>query len=314
MVTPNLPEARALSGLGEDGPAAELAAAVRALGPAAALVTGGHGEGSTCSTTGPASPLMIPGPLHPDGAAHGSGCTHSSALAALLARGLTLPRRRRRAREIAAGAVARGLRDIGAGAAPSTYSDCARCAAGDSARPACARCHNHRVKLVRMRSGHGDQLLVEGDPEVDVEEQALIHAFRRQLAEGLWAAVPTGCRPGRREAMLVREFSEVPRDAERVIFFPRRPADELLAADGAVRRPPAGRTDRLPGRGSPTARSARAAADGGVRRPAPASTLDPHQIAAERQAEQLLEAAVGSGGARVLPRARLSLRVRRSRG
>ncbi|HET7121064.1 MAG TPA: bifunctional hydroxymethylpyrimidine kinase/phosphomethylpyrimidine kinase, partial [Solirubrobacterales bacterium] len=31
----------------------------------------------------------IPGRRHPDGAAHGSGCTHSSALAAHLARGFT---------------------------------------------------------------------------------------------------------------------------------------------------------------------------------------------------------------------------------
>jgi hypothetical protein len=32
--------------------------------------------------------------------------------------------------------------------------------------------------------------------------------------------VPTGSGAGRREAMLVRQFSEVPPDAERVIFFP----------------------------------------------------------------------------------------------
>lgn len=71
-----------------------------------------------------------------------------------------------------------------------------------------------------MRSGHGDQLLAEGDPEVDADEQELIDAFRRQLDQGMWAAVPTRERAGRREAVLVREFSEVPRDAERVIFFP----------------------------------------------------------------------------------------------
>lgn len=71
-----------------------------------------------------------------------------------------------------------------------------------------------------MKPGHGDQLLAEGDPEVEEEELALIEAFRRQLDQGMWAAVPIGTEPGRRDAVLVREFAEVPRDAERVIFFP----------------------------------------------------------------------------------------------
>ena len=71
-----------------------------------------------------------------------------------------------------------------------------------------------------MKPGHGDLLLAEGDPEVAEEEGALIEAFRRQLDQGMWAAVPTVEAGGRREAMMVRDFSEVPRDAERVIFFP----------------------------------------------------------------------------------------------
>ena len=70
-----------------------------------------------------------------------------------------------------------------------------------------------------MRSGHGDQLIAEGDPEVEEDERELIEAFRRQLDEGMWAAVPTSDR-GHREAQLVRDFSEVPRDAETIIFFP----------------------------------------------------------------------------------------------
>jgi hypothetical protein len=36
----------------------------------------------------------------------------------------------------------------------------------------------------------------------------------------MWAAVPTVEAGGKREAVMVRDFSEVPRDAERVIFFP----------------------------------------------------------------------------------------------
>ena len=70
-----------------------------------------------------------------------------------------------------------------------------------------------------MRSGHGDQLIAEGDPEVDEDERELIEAFRRQLDQGLWAAVPTTV-AGHREAVMVRDFADVPRDAERVIFFP----------------------------------------------------------------------------------------------
>ena len=75
------------------------------------------------------------------------------------------------------------------------------------------------MKLVRMRSGHGDELLAEGDPTLAEEEAELIEAFRRQLDLGLWAAVPTE-EVGHREAVLVRDFDEVPRDAERVIFIP----------------------------------------------------------------------------------------------
>jgi hypothetical protein len=75
------------------------------------------------------------------------------------------------------------------------------------------------MKLVRMRPGHGDVLLAEGDPEITEDEERLIEEFRRQLELGMWAAVPTAAR-GRREAVMVREFEEVPRDAERVVFYP----------------------------------------------------------------------------------------------
>jgi molybdopterin converting factor small subunit len=77
------------------------------------------------------------------------------------------------------------------------------------------------MKFVRMKPGHGDVLLAEGDPEVSEDEERLIEEFRRQLDEGMWAAVPSGTGAGRREATMVRDFSEVPRDADRVIFFPK---------------------------------------------------------------------------------------------
>ena len=76
------------------------------------------------------------------------------------------------------------------------------------------------MKLLRLKPGHGDVLLAEGDPEVAEDEERLIEEFRRQLDQGMWAAVPGAEAGGRREATMVRDFSEVPRDAERVIFFP----------------------------------------------------------------------------------------------
>jgi hypothetical protein len=77
------------------------------------------------------------------------------------------------------------------------------------------------MRFLRMKPGHGEILLAEGDPDVRADEEMLVHAFREQLERGMWAAVP-GTRPdGRREAEFVREFRDIPRDADRVIFFPR---------------------------------------------------------------------------------------------
>jgi hypothetical protein len=72
-----------------------------------------------------------------------------------------------------------------------------------------------------MKPGHGEVLIAEGDVELPEEERRLVEEFRRQLESGLWAAVPVAQSDGRREARMVRSFEDVPRDAERVIFFPR---------------------------------------------------------------------------------------------
>jgi hypothetical protein len=71
-----------------------------------------------------------------------------------------------------------------------------------------------------MKPGHGEVLIAEGDVDLAEDEQRLIEEFRRQLEEGLWAAVPT-VEDGRRQAHMVKRFQDVPRNAERVIFFPR---------------------------------------------------------------------------------------------
>jgi hydroxymethylpyrimidine/phosphomethylpyrimidine kinase len=117
VVTPNLAEARELTGLHEGGQE-ELARALRALGPRAVVVTGGHTEDGADLFFDGDRVERIEGPRHPGGASHGSGCTHSSALAAFLARGSGPLEAARRARQIASEAVGAGLRDLGAGAGP----------------------------------------------------------------------------------------------------------------------------------------------------------------------------------------------------
>ena len=77
------------------------------------------------------------------------------------------------------------------------------------------------MKLLRLKPGHGEVVLAEGDVEAPEQERELIEAFRRELDAGMWAAVPLQTNDGRRQAELVKSFDEVPRDAERVIFFPR---------------------------------------------------------------------------------------------
>lgn len=118
VVTPNLPEARVLSGLGSDVYAEELAQAVHLLGPANVVVTGGHREQAVDVFFDGRELVEIPGERHHDGSAHGSGCTHSSALAAYIALGCTPLEAARRAKTIASEAVAHGLAGLGAGAGP----------------------------------------------------------------------------------------------------------------------------------------------------------------------------------------------------
>jgi hydroxymethylpyrimidine/phosphomethylpyrimidine kinase len=117
VVTPNLPEARVLAG--DDALEGEaLARAVHALGPRAVVVTGGHREQAIDIVFDGERVVELAGPRYPDGAAHGSGCTHSSTLAARLALGDDLEAAARDAKRVASEAVRDGLRTIGAGAGP----------------------------------------------------------------------------------------------------------------------------------------------------------------------------------------------------
>jgi hydroxymethylpyrimidine/phosphomethylpyrimidine kinase len=143
VLTPNLPEARALaasasamsaaalpaatqsaveqSAVEEDAEAQALAKALLALGPGVVVLTGGHRRRVVdlfVDGAGERAVVEIDGVRHPDGAAHGSGCTHSSVLAAQLALGHTPLEAARTARALAGEAVAGALRDVGAGAGP----------------------------------------------------------------------------------------------------------------------------------------------------------------------------------------------------
>jgi len=142
VVTPNLAEAQVLAGVKQqtvtrfdtagrakeaDGPAvfdkqqtvtkSELAERIHALGAAAVIVTGGHGEPVDHFFDG-REHVEIPIERHDAGATHGAGCTHSATLCAGLARGLSLIEAAENAARVAGDAVAHGLAEIGEGDGP----------------------------------------------------------------------------------------------------------------------------------------------------------------------------------------------------
>ncbi len=71
-----------------------------------------------------------------------------------------------------------------------------------------------------MRPGHGEVMIAEGDTASAEDRERLVEEFRRQLDQGLWAAVPddAGAQGG---ARMVTSFEDIPSATERVIFFPR---------------------------------------------------------------------------------------------
>jgi hydroxymethylpyrimidine/phosphomethylpyrimidine kinase len=116
VVTPNLIEARALTGL--DAPRRELAERLHELGAPAAIVTGGHGDDAIDHLFDGTEHVEIPVERHAVAATHGAGCTHSATLTALLARGESLVDAARGAAAASSRAVAQGLTEIGAGEGP----------------------------------------------------------------------------------------------------------------------------------------------------------------------------------------------------
>jgi hydroxymethylpyrimidine/phosphomethylpyrimidine kinase len=113
VVTPNIPEAEAMTGLRirtlEDVHAA--AARIKAMGPTAVVVKGGHADGDDIVDL-----LMTADEvreLHvrrvPTRNTHGTGCTFASAIAALLAQGATIPDAVAGAQTYVAGAIRHAL-------------------------------------------------------------------------------------------------------------------------------------------------------------------------------------------------------------
>ena len=111
VLTPNLPEAAVLLGCDEAAVLAEprrACARLRALGPAAVLLKGGHagGAGSDDLLDTGGELLTLSAPRLPTRHTHGTGCTFAAALAAGLAHGLELAAAARSAKRYVSAAIA----------------------------------------------------------------------------------------------------------------------------------------------------------------------------------------------------------------
>ena len=132
VVTPNLPEAEALSGrrIASMDEARDAARRIQEMGAAAVIITGGHGHGRGPRTDdqGPGTEIVdllfdgrdfheFRAPRVDSRHTHGTGCTYASAVAAGLALGLALPEAAARAQSYVAGAI-RHAPGIGHGRGP----------------------------------------------------------------------------------------------------------------------------------------------------------------------------------------------------
>ncbi|WP_323716434.1 bifunctional hydroxymethylpyrimidine kinase/phosphomethylpyrimidine kinase [Paracoccus aminovorans] len=111
VLTPNLPEAARLLDQNPATTPEEMlrqGEALQALGAMNVLIKGGHGSGDRCTDllVGP-DPLTLTAPRQATRNTHGTGCSLSSAIAAGLAQGLTVPDAVTRAHGWLQGAIAR---------------------------------------------------------------------------------------------------------------------------------------------------------------------------------------------------------------
>ena len=125
LITPNIPEAEALTGLEIGDVTAQLEAANRLveMGARAALVKGGHlkGEAVTDVLVSTRGMELMERPRLPGRNTHGTGCTLASAIAGLLADGAALPDAVRRAGDYLHEAIARAP-GFGAGHGPVNHA------------------------------------------------------------------------------------------------------------------------------------------------------------------------------------------------
>ena len=118
VITPNLREARLLAGDVDGSDPAELAESLAGFGARAVLITEAQPETGGDWLFDGRRHHHVPGRRHQTGCEHGAGCAHSSALAVLLARGLTLVEAAERSHRIVAEAVRVGAAGIGHGVHP----------------------------------------------------------------------------------------------------------------------------------------------------------------------------------------------------
>lgn len=121
IITPNLDEARALTGLPVTDIDGMREAAARLLehGPAWVLIKGGHLDSDQCTdllTNGP-DELTLTAIRSDNRHTHGTGCTLASAIASYLARGRSMPDSVRAAKLFITNAIAAGF-PLGAGIGP----------------------------------------------------------------------------------------------------------------------------------------------------------------------------------------------------
>ena len=123
LVTPNLPEAEAITGMQvtEKAQMRAVAEKIIALGAKAVLVKGGHLSDTADDLLFDGSTeTWFPGKRIPTKNTHGTGCTLSSSLAANLAKGLELTEAVRASKAYVTEAIEHGI-ELGSGCGPTHH-------------------------------------------------------------------------------------------------------------------------------------------------------------------------------------------------
>lgn len=124
VITPNIPEAEVLSGI-EIHDSQDMARAAKKIAgeyPGAVLLKGGHRADSADDLLYYEQEVFwFRAPRIESSNTHGTGCTLSSAIAANLAKGCTLPDSIKNAKEYISGALGAGL-NLGAGSGPMDHT------------------------------------------------------------------------------------------------------------------------------------------------------------------------------------------------